>query len=240
MKSLKALLVNLKTYYLMTFRNTFLVIAHYLLPVLFYLMFSVVFVGINEENKKTIIMSMTAFGLAMNSYIGLPGSVVRYAIGDIKRAYIAGGIKLWHVFVCAAISNMVHCFVTSMVILFTAKPLFGAVMPESMDWYFLALFISIVLSTLMGVVIGMFSKTEGVATIISQATFLPSLFLSGTMVPIEFLPKILQTISDLIPLKHTYVLLQGYDQRSLIFSLGFIAALLVLLVIRYRFIIRRE
>jgi hypothetical protein len=50
----------------------------------------------------------------------------------------------------------------------------------------------------------------------------------------------LQTISDLIPLKHTYVLLQGYDQRSLIFSLGFIVGLLVLLVIRYRFIIRRE
>ena len=75
MKSLKALLVNLKTYYLMTFRNTFLVIAHYLLPVLFYLLFSVVFVGINEENKRTIIMSMTAFGLAMNSYIGLPGAL---------------------------------------------------------------------------------------------------------------------------------------------------------------------
>ena len=30
MKTLKALFVNLKIYYLMTFRNVFLVIAHYL------------------------------------------------------------------------------------------------------------------------------------------------------------------------------------------------------------------
>ncbi len=43
MKTLKALFVNLKIYYLMTFRNVFLVIAHYLLPILFYLLFSVVF-----------------------------------------------------------------------------------------------------------------------------------------------------------------------------------------------------
>lgn len=188
MKTLKALLVNLKIYYLMTFRNSFLLIAHYLLPILFYLLFSVIFVGIDDANRNTIIMSMTAFAVGMNSYIGLPGSVVRYAVGDIKRAYIAGGISLWHVFVCAAISNIVHCFITSMVILLTAGPLFEAVMPESMFWYFIALLISILLSTVIGVAIGMFSKTEGVATVISQAIFQPSLFLSGIMIAIKFLP----------------------------------------------------
>ncbi|NLJ70998.1 MAG: ABC transporter permease [Clostridiaceae bacterium] len=240
MKSLKALLVNLKIYYVMTFRNTFLLIAHYLLPILFYLLFSVIFVGIDKANKNIIIMSMTAFAVAMNSYIGLPGSVVRYAAGDIKRAYIAGGISLWHVFLCVAISNMVHCFITSMVILFTAGPLFDAVMPESMLWYFTALFISIVLSTIIGVAIGMFAKKESVATVVSQAIFQPSLFLSGIMIAVKFLPDFLQGITDIIPLKHSYILLQGYDQRSLIFSLAFIAVLLILLVIRYRFIIRRE
>jgi ABC-2 type transport system permease protein len=240
MKSLKALLVNFKIYYVMTFRNVFLLIAHYLLPILFYLLFSVVFVGIDEANKKTIIMSMTAFGVAMNSYIGLPGSVVRYAVGDIKRAYIAGGINLSNVFISAAISNMVHCFFTSIVILFTAGPLFKAVMPESMLWYFVALLITIVLSTVVGVAIGIFSKVQSVATIISQAVFLPSLFLSGTMIPIEFLPDFLQGFTDIIPLKHSFILLQGYNERSLIISLAFIAFLLILLAIRYRFIIRRE
>ncbi len=240
MKSLKALLVNLKIYYVMTFRNVFLLIAHYLLPIIFYLLFSVVFVGIDPSNKETIIMSMTAFALAMNSYIGLPGSVVRYAIGDIKRAYIAGGISLWRVFVCAAISNMVHCLITSLVILLTAGPLFEAVLPESMPRYFIALFISILLSTLVGVAIGMFSKAESMATLVSQTVFLPSLFLSGTMIAIEFLPDFLQKMSNIIPLKHSYVLLQGYDKNALIISLAFIAALLILLLLRYRFIIRRE
>lgn len=240
MKSLRALAVNLKIYYLMTFRNSFLLIAHYLLPVLFYLLFSVIFIGVNEENKETIIMTMTAFAVAMNSYIGLPGSVVRYAVGDIKRAYIAGGISLWHVFVCAAVSNMVHSLITSLVILLTARPLFNAAMPASMLWFFTALLISIVLSTLIGVAIGMFSKTEGIATILSQAVFQPSLFLSGTMIAVEYLPDFLQDITEIIPLKHCFVLLQGYNERSLIISLVFIAVLFVLLIIRYRFIIRKE
>ncbi|HHU52985.1 MAG TPA: ABC transporter permease [Clostridiaceae bacterium] len=240
MKSLKALLVNLKIYYVMTFRNTFLFIAHYLLPILFYLLFSVVFVGINAANKLTIIMTMTAFAVAMNSYIGLPGGVVRYAVGDIKRAYIAGGISLWRVFVCAGISNIVHCFITSIVILLTAKPLFDATMPESLLWYFTALLISIVLSTVIGVAIGMFSRIESMATVVSQAIFMPSLFLSGIMIPIEFLPGFLQNITNIIPLKHSFVLLRGYDKQALIISLVFIAVLLILLVIRYRIIIRRE
>ncbi len=240
MKPLKALSVNLKIYYMMTFRNSLLLIAHYLLPILFYLLFSVIFVGINESNKETIIMSMTAFAIAMNSYIGLPGSVVRYSAGDIKRAYIVGGISLWHVFVCAAVSNIIHSLITSTVILLTASPLFGAAMPKSMLWYFTALLISIVLSTLIGVAIGMFSKKEGVATVVSQAIFQPSLFLSGIMLSVEFLPDFLQSITDIIPLKHSYVLLQGYNERSLIISLIFIAILFILLVFRYRLIIRKE
>ncbi len=185
-------------------------------------------------------MSMTAFVLAMNSYIGLPGSVVRYAVGDIKRAYIAGGISLWRVFVCAAVSNMVHCLITSLVILLTAGPLFGAVLPESLPGYFVALFISILLSTLVGVAIGMFSKAESMATLLSQVVFQPSLFLSGTLISIDLLPDFLQKMTNIIPLKHSFVLLQGHDDKALIISLAFIAALLILLLLRYRLIIRRE
>ena len=240
MKTLKALWVNLKVYYMMTFRNIFLMVVNYLLPILCYLMFSAVFVGINEENKKTIIMSMTAFTIAMNSYLGLPINVVRYSAGDIKRAYIAGGIRLRRVFLSAAVSNIIHCFIISAVILLTAKPLFGAVLPESMPRYFAALFIGILLSTVTGVAIGMFSKSNAMATVISQALFQPSIFLSGVLIAVEYLPKFMQKITDIIPLKHTYVLLKGYDETSLIVSLAFTAVLFVMLIIRYRFIIRRS
>jgi ABC-2 type transport system permease protein len=234
MKSLKALLVHLKIYYVMTFRNVFLLIVHYLLPILFYLLFSVVFVGIDPTSRQTVIMSMTAFAVAMNSYLGLPGGVVRYAVGDIKRAYIAGGIRLWRVFVCAGISNLVHCLLTSLFILGTANPLFGAILPDSLPWYFAALLISIVLSTTIGIAIGLFAKTESMATAVSQGIFLLSLFLSGIMISIEFLPDFLQGITDIVPLKHTFILLQGYNERSLIISLAFIVVLLILLAIRYR------
>lgn len=138
----------------MTFRNVFLLISHYhLLPILFYLMFSVVFVGIDEGNKLTIIMNMTAFAIIMNRYIELPGNVVRYAVEDIKRAYIAGGISLWRVFICSAINNMVHCFITTLIILFTAKPLFGAAMLKSKGYDQKALYISLAFLLVIGVLL---------------------------------------------------------------------------------------
>lgn len=88
--------------------------------------------------------------------------------------------------------------------------------------------------------IGLFSKKESVATLLSQALFLPSLFLSGTMIAIDFLPEFLQGVTDVIPLKHSFVLLQGFDAKSLIISLSFTVVMYVLLTIRYRFIVRRE
>ena len=76
---MKALGKNIAIYYKINFRNVFLFISSYLMPIVFYLMFSVVFVSINEENKKTIIRSMCLFAITMNSLVGLPGNVIQYA-----------------------------------------------------------------------------------------------------------------------------------------------------------------
>jgi len=60
-------------------------------------------------------------------------------------------------------------------------------------------FISTV-NALIGLLIGLISDSEGVAVLISLIITLPLLFLSGMFYPLELMPKIVQWISQLIPL----------------------------------------
>lgn len=234
---MRAFWINLKIYYKINFRNVFLFIASYLMPIVFYLLFSAVFVSINDTNKKTIISSMCLFAITMNSLIGLPGNIIQYAVGDIKRAYIVGGIKLWHVFVGIAVNNIINCVVVSIFILFTAPAWFHAVLPESMFYFIGAIIVCILLSTLIGMLIGMTCMSESMSTIISQCIFLPSLFLSGIMMDVLILPKVMRYLSNLFPLTHMFIILEGIKVTSLVYIVGVGIASIIIVLFRYKKII---
>lgn len=234
-------LTNLKIYFFITFRNMFLFIAQYLVPLFFYLIFSAVLIRISPDNANSLIMSMTCFAVVMSCYIGLPGSVVTYSTGDICRAYIAGGIKLWRVFASIAVSGILHAFAVSTIILVTAPVIFKAEYPDNILEYLLVLLFVIFTATLIGLFVGMCSKSESIATIISQLMFLPSIFLSGIMMPVSLLPELLQKLSKLLPATHTFLMLQLNDYRSsLLYLTAFSAVLLLLIAVRYKNIVRAK
>lgn len=231
---MKALIVNIKVYYKMIFRNMLIFISSYLVPIVFYLMFSAVFISISEENKKTIIASMCIFAILMSSYIGLPGNTVKYSNGEIKRAYIAGGIKLWHVFVCLGINNIINCSLVSLFIILTAPVFFGAVVPSSIAYFASILLLSILLSTLIGLLIGMVSKTENTSAIVSQMLFLPSLFISGVMMDVSILPDMMQYLSKVFPATHMCVLFAEMNQSSMIYMILLSIVILIIIFIIYK------
>lgn len=234
---MKALEKNIAIYYKINFRNVFLFISSYLMPIVFYLMFSVVFVSINEENKKTIIRSMCLFAITMNSLVGLPGNVIQYAVGDINRAYIIGGIRLWHVFLSIAINNMINSAIVCAFIILTAPVFFHAVLPASIGYFLETLFVCIILSTLIGIMIGMICKSDNIAIIVSQCLFLPSIFLSGIMMDVSILPSVMRKVSNIFPLTHMFVFTDKIQQASVIYISCLIAVCLVIVIYRYRKII---
>ena len=62
------------------------------------------------------------------------------------------------------------------------------------------LFISLV-NTLLGLLIGLISDSEGVAVLVSLTITLPMLFLSGMFYPLKLLPKGVQLLSKVMPLE---------------------------------------
>ena len=234
---MKAFGKNITVYYKMNFRNVFLFISSYLMPIVFYLMFSTVFVSISEENKNNIIRSMCLFAITMNSLVGLPGNVIQYAVGDINRAYIVGGIRLWHVFLSIAINNVINSVIVCGFIIVTAPVFFNAVLPASMGYFIGTLFVCIVLSTLIGILLGMICKSDSIAIVVSQCLFLPSIFLSGIMMEVSILPSVMKTVSNILPLTHMFAITEKVQQTSAIYISCLSVVCSVAVIYRYRKVI---
>jgi ABC-2 type transport system permease protein len=237
---MKVMLTNIKIYYLITFRNPFLLIANYLLPIAFYLLFSSIFISIDPSNKIGVITNMSIFAMLMSSCIALPGVTVKYSNGDIRKAYVASGIKLWHVFLSVGINNVIHALLCSAFILLTAPLIFGATLHSNLGEYITVLLMGAVLLTLIGLFIGLYSKSESISTVVSQLVFLPSMFLSGITLDESFLPTFLQHFSKIIPAKYILLLMRDFNIGSLLVLLCMIVVIFALLIIRYKNIVRKE
>jgi ABC-type polysaccharide/polyol phosphate export permease len=84
--------------------------------------------------------------------------------------------------------------------------LFGASYEISFGMLAKALLFLTIVNTLLGMIIGMVSDSEGIAVLISLMITLPLLFLSGMFYPLDLMPHIVQWLAKLLPL-HTEVMM---------------------------------
>jgi ABC-2 type transport system permease protein len=180
-------------------RNKGILLTYYIVPIIFFGFMGGIFTSINPEAYKTLIPSMTVFGVTMGAIIGSPTPLVEFFYSDIKKAYTVGKIPLWSAVANNFISAFIHLFIMSLILLFIAPIAFKATIPSNIPLYFvtLALFIATCLS--VGMVIGLFIKSTSKLTMISQLVFLPSIMLSGIMFPSDMLPYFLQGIGKILP-----------------------------------------
>lgn len=66
----------------------------------------------------------------------------------------------------------------------------------------------------IGLLVGAFAKTEEAATGAAQVVILPMAFLGGTFFPIDQAPKWLQTVSNILPLRHMNDGMQDFLVRN--------------------------
>lgn len=180
-------------------RNRGILLTYYIVPIIFFGFMGGIFTSIDPMAYKTLISSMTVFGVTMGGIIGSPTPIVEFFNSDIKKAYTVAKIPLWTAAVNNFISSFIHLFIMSLIIFFIAPVAFNATIPSNISVYFvsLALFIATCLS--VGMLIGLFVKSTSKLTMISQLVFLPSIMLSGIMFPSEMLPNFLQGMGKILP-----------------------------------------
>lgn len=189
-------------------RNKEVLLTYYVVPLVFFGFMGGIFTSINPNAKDTLIQSMTVFGVTMGAYLGSPASLVEFYGSGIKKAYKVGNIPLWVAAVNNFISAFIHLFLMSIIIFIIAPFAFHAKFPINPFLYFISLGVFIIACLSVGTLLGLFIKGSGKLTMVSQFLFLPSIMLSGIMLPADMLPKILQSIGKIFPATWGFQIMQ--------------------------------
>lgn len=186
-------------------RNKEIFMTYYVVPLVFFGFMGGMFTSIDPNAYKTLIQSMTIFGVTMGAFLGSPIPLVELYSSEMKKIYIVNGIPLWTSVVTNLISGFIHLLIMSLVIFFIAPLVFDAVIPNNLVTYFISLIIFIVTSLSVGTILGLFVNSVSKLTMISQFIFLPSIMLSGIMFPSDMLPNALQNIGKIFPATWGYL-----------------------------------
>ncbi|MDA8441459.1 MAG: ABC transporter permease [Peptococcaceae bacterium] len=207
---MKAFLRHLWIQFKMDLRERSTLMIYYLVPLVFYIVMGAVFASINPLMKQTLTATMAIFAVTMGAVLGIPIPIVKMRESGVLRAYRVSGIPGGAVLLIQAVSAFLHLLVVAILILATAPLLFGASYPQSFVAYFSTLGILLFASIALGLLIGALARSQSVATMLSQAIFLPTIMLGGIMFPASMLPKTLMLLGRLLPATYVMQSFSGY------------------------------
>lgn len=180
-------------------RSKSLLVACYVIPLIFFLLMGGIFTSVMPEMQGTLIQSMIVMSVSMGAFIGMPPSLIETYGSEIKKVYKANGVPVYLGLLTTFISAFIHLMVTGAVIALLAPILFKATLPTHLLSFFLALAIYILVTLSIGSVLGLTVKNLAKLTMVAQLVFLPSIMLSGIMFPADLLPNFLEKIGRLFP-----------------------------------------
>lgn len=227
---MSAFLYGVALQFKLDIRSKALLIACYIVPLLFFAVMGGIFTSLTPDAKYTLIQSMTVMGVSTGALLGLPPSLVEIYGSDIKKVYKANGVPLYLGLVSTYISAFLHLLIMCAIIYITAPLIFDAAVPANPLSYFGSLSIFIATSLGVGSVLGLAVKNQAKLTMISQLIFLPSIMLSGIMFSASLLPKVLETVGKIFPASWGYILMvdNGFSFSNLCPLLAIFTASVIL------------
>ena len=180
-------------------RSKALFITCYLVPLVFFGLMGGIFTSLDPNAKTTLLPSMTVMGVSMGALIGLPPTLSELYGSNVKKSYQVGGMPLCLGVLTAAFSTFCHLMLLGGILYFAAPLAFDAALPAHPAEYFLALALLIAVTLSIGCALGLAVKHQSELTMVCQIFFLPSILLSGILVPVELLPTPLAELGMLFP-----------------------------------------
>jgi len=206
----------LYTFYLQTktdLKQMEILVVYYFVPLLFYIVMGYVFQAIMPDISETIIPTMAIFAISMGTLFGLPSSIYSYCQKTLRKSLRASSIPLYAMILSGMLSAFVHLSIMTLIIVLLSPILFAASLPTSLIMFFLNMFLLLITSSLIGVIIALYSKSSGKLALYAQVVFLPTIMLSGIMFSTDLLPNALIWVSNIIPAKHTMDMILESNQQ---------------------------
>jgi ABC-2 type transport system permease protein len=196
-------------------RNRTLLLMNYLFPLGFYLFAGAMMTGINPLFKEQLLPAMVIFTVLAGAILGLPAPLIEAREKGILRSYRINGVPAASLLAIPAISTAIHLLLTAAVITATAAPIFNTPLPQNWPAYILVFLLMLFAYSGLGSLIGVISGSSRISILWSQLIYLPSILLSGMMVPGDLMPPLFIKIGHLFPAAYTmqayHALAQGQE-----------------------------
>ncbi|MBE9478713.1 MAG: ABC transporter permease [Chloroflexi bacterium] len=161
----------------------------------------------------------------LSAYFMVPGVIgmILYSITSILTAtavvrerergtieqLIVTPIRPWELIVGKILPYAVLALINTVEVLALGSWLFGVPIRSGLGLVMLSSGLFLLTGLGIGLLVSTVANTQQEATLISFTTLLPSIFLSGFFFPVEAMPRVLQWISVLIPLKYYLTIIRS-------------------------------
>lgn len=192
-------------------RNKEALLFYYLVPLLFYGFVGSFFLSIMKDFGfgDTMIVSMSIFGITMGGILGSGIPVCNHYGTALRKAYQVQNIPFWVYAVQNYVSACIHLLLMVSVILVTAPFLFQVYLSISILQFYISMFLYASLCIWISSFLGLIFQTSNKLTMGAQCIFLPSILLSGIMMPADVLDGPFLMISKIIPATWILLWLEG-------------------------------
>lgn len=190
--------------FLMTMRDLGFVIPTLLFPIIFYIFFGLLFSrqGLSGQMPTFLMVTYGVFGIMSPALFGFGASV---AVDRDKGWFAIKQVSPMPAFqfVLAKLATALIFASVIIICLFLLGAVFGEVLLTKRQWISLAclLLFGTLPFCILGLAIGFWVKGNAAAAVLNLI-YLPSAFLSGLWIPINYFPQWLQQLANIFPPFH--------------------------------------
>ena len=190
-------------------RNRSLLFMTYLFPLTVFFLMGALMTAVNPTFKETMIPAMIIFAFLASLLLSLPGPLVDARRAGIFRSFWINGVPASSILTIPLLSAFFHQIVIGAFITISAPLLFHAPLPVNWLYFILVFIVTVFACGSLGLLIGVISSSSQMTMLLGQLIFLPSMLLSGLMMPASLLPPALAKIGLLLPTSHAMYAFRG-------------------------------
>ena len=197
-----AFVYHLKYDFFNGLRDRSLLLMNYLFPLALFFMLGGLLGGISPTFHETLIPAMIGIAVMTSTLLGMPNPIVAAREAGVYRSYKINGVPAASILSIPVLTSLLHLLLVSAVITLLGVPLFKAGLPVHWVPFILVGLLTIFAMSGIGMLIGVISSNSRATVLISQLFFVPSMMLSGMVMPSSLLPANMQRIAMLLPATH--------------------------------------
>lgn len=192
-------------------RDKTLLLMNYLFPLAFYFVIGAIMPKLNPEFSDLMIPGMIIFVIIVSTLLGMPNDIVNSRNDGIYRSYKINGISKVTTLLVPVISTAFHCFIVSLIILFTAPVLYEAGNDFKYGSLLLVFLFMYLTCSGIALIFGNIADNTSVTGLLAQLIFLPSMLIGGLMFPASQLPESLVKVGAVLPTTYAMDLFQALN-----------------------------